>query len=201
MNRHYSAESYLEKLDILRKHFDDPALTTDVIVGFPGETEAEFQETVRFLEMAELFETHIFRYSRRAGTKADRMEGQLTEQVKAERAEVLEEMSRSFRERYIERHIGKPAEVLFEEPEGAHTPNAWKTSRDPVLEPSQPDQETEKVFGGSENTPESGGKSYAMPPEGAKTYAGYSREYIRVSMSSSEDLRGSIRSGVLRRPR
>ena len=73
MNRRYTAEEYEEKCQLLRKYFVNPALTTDVIVGFPGETEEEFEESRAFVDKVNFYETHIFKYSRRAGTKADRM--------------------------------------------------------------------------------------------------------------------------------
>lgn len=82
MNRRYSAEEFRQCCERLRRHFDDPALTTDVIVGFPGETEEEFTATVEFLKDICFYETHVFKYSRRKGTKADRMPDQIPEQIK-----------------------------------------------------------------------------------------------------------------------
>ena len=79
MNRHYTAQEYLERCVILRKHFDNPAITTDVIVGFPGETVEEFDETKRFLETVRFYEMHIFKYSKREGTRAAVMENQVPE--------------------------------------------------------------------------------------------------------------------------
>ena len=81
MNRRYTAEEYAKTCELLRRAFDRPALTTDVIVGFPGETEGEFQETVEFLKRLRLFETHVFKYSRRRGTRAAVMEDQIPEQL------------------------------------------------------------------------------------------------------------------------
>lgn len=115
MNRHYTKEEYLENCKILRKYFEHPAITTDVIVGFPGETEEEFIESKEFLREVDFYETHIFKYSKRQGTVAASMPGQLTEKVKSERSDVLEalekEMTRNFRAYYI----GKSESVLFEE--------------------------------------------------------------------------------------
>ena len=115
MNRHYSAGEYYDSVKILRKYFDRPAITTDVIVGFPQESEAEFQETCAFLNKIRFFEMHIFKYSKRKGTVAANMPGQVPDTVKAERSSRLLEMeaehSRDFRSFYI----GKAAEVLFEE--------------------------------------------------------------------------------------
>jgi len=115
MNRHYTAGEYYRSVEILRNAFERPAITTDVIVGFPQETEEEFQETKAFLEKVGFYEMHIFKYSKRKGTVAARMPGQLTDAVKTVRSNrlmELEEMqSREFRSFYI----GKEVEVLFEE--------------------------------------------------------------------------------------
>ena len=115
MNRRYSSDEYYEKCCILRKYFDNPALTTDVIVGFPGETEEEFQASLAFVDKVDFYETHIFKYSKREGTKAARMENQIDEQVKAERSAVMIELGRKKREAYERSFIGKTVEVLVEE--------------------------------------------------------------------------------------
>jgi threonylcarbamoyladenosine tRNA methylthiotransferase MtaB len=115
MNRHYSAAEYAKSCDILRKHFTHPAITTDVIVGFPQESEEEFEQTRAFLEGLELYETHIFKYSRRKGTVADRMEGQLTEAVKAARSDILQRLNAKNKERFIQWYHGKTEEALLEE--------------------------------------------------------------------------------------
>ena len=100
---------------MLRKYFRHPAITTDVIVGFPGETEEEFAQTKEFLRRIHFYEMHIFKYSRRKGTRADRMENQIPEPVKTARSAELialgERMSREFCEDYV----GTTQEVLFEE--------------------------------------------------------------------------------------
>ncbi len=115
MNRHYTAGEYFQTTEILRNCFRDPAITTDVIVGFPGETEEEFRETEAFVRKVNFYEMHIFKYSRRQGTRAAMMEGQLTEAEKGRRSAVLaqaeEEMSRSYRAGWLNRETG----VLFEE--------------------------------------------------------------------------------------
>ena len=115
MNRHYTAEEYYEKVQILRKYFEHPAITTDVIVGFPGETAEEFAVTKTFLEKVHFFEMHIFKYSRRKGTVADKLPGQLTDAQKTERSGQLlaleKEQSREFRAHYL----GQEVEVLIEE--------------------------------------------------------------------------------------
>ena len=89
MNRRYTAQEYREKCEILRKYYPAPALTTDVITGFPGETEEEFEESRSFVDSIHFYETHIFPYSKREGTKAAVMPDQLPEQIKKERSRVL----------------------------------------------------------------------------------------------------------------
>ena len=115
MNRRYTAEEYFEKCELLRKYFDNPALTTDVIVGFPGETEEEFEESRAFVEKVNFYETHIFKYSRREGTKAAVMEDQVPEQIKTKRSNILLELDERKRKEYEEKFIGKTVEVLMEE--------------------------------------------------------------------------------------
>lgn len=115
MNRKYTAEEYMESCRILRKYFENPALTTDVIVGFPQETEEEFEESRSFIRQVGFYETHIFKYSRRKGTRADRMEGQIPEQEKTRRSHVLIELGEKKKTAYMESFLGKEAEVLFEE--------------------------------------------------------------------------------------
>ena len=116
MNRHYTADEYYNGCEILRKYFKNPAITTDVIVGFAGETEEEFAATKKFLEKVNFYEMHVFKYSRRAGTRADKMPNQVPEQIKTRRsAELLAleaEMSRKYRESFL----GQETEVLLEEP-------------------------------------------------------------------------------------
>ena len=115
MNRHYTTEEYAAGCEILRRYFDNPAITTDVIVGFPGETEEEFEETKAFLERIGFYEMHIFKYSRRAGTRADRMPEQVPEQVKSVRSEVLLKLEKQMSKAYRESFSGKKKTVLLEE--------------------------------------------------------------------------------------
>ena len=115
MNRHYTTEDYLRRCGILREIFDHPAITTDVIAGFPGETEEEFEETRRFLETVRFYEMHVFKYSKRQGTRAAVMEDQVPEQVKARRSDVLLELEKSMSREYRERFAGSRVSVLFEE--------------------------------------------------------------------------------------
>ena len=115
MNRRYTSEEYYEKCCILRRYFDNPALTTDVIVGFPGETEEEFQKSRDFVDKVNFYETHIFKYSRREGTRAAAMENQVSEQEKARRSAVLIELGEKKRKAYEQSFLGKEVEVLVEE--------------------------------------------------------------------------------------
>lgn len=115
MNRKYSANEFYEKTLLIRKYFEHPALTTDVIVGFPGETDEEFQETREFLQKVNFFEVHVFKFSRRAGTVADKMPMQLTDKEKTVRSEILIADSKIREEEYKRYYIGKDVEVLFEE--------------------------------------------------------------------------------------
>lgn len=115
MNRKYNTEEFRQCCKRLRQYFDEPALTTDVIVGFPGETEEEFAETLTFLKEIRFYETHVFKYSRRKGTKADRMPDQIPEQVKTARSDVLLELSEQNSTIYRKRLVGKNQEILVEE--------------------------------------------------------------------------------------
>ncbi|HJC57343.1 MAG TPA: tRNA (N(6)-L-threonylcarbamoyladenosine(37)-C(2))-methylthiotransferase MtaB [Candidatus Eisenbergiella intestinipullorum] len=115
MNRHYTAEEYYEKVKLLREVFENPAITTDVIVGFPGETEAEFETTAAFLEKVHFFEMHVFKYSVRKGTAAAAMKDQVPEQVKNERSARLIEMEQRLSREYRAQYIGKEITVLTED--------------------------------------------------------------------------------------
>ena len=115
MNRHYTTEEYAAGCDILRRYFDNPAITTDVIVGFPGETEEEFEATKAFLERIGFYEMHIFKYSRRAGTRADRMPEQVPEQIKNVRSEALLLLEKQMSKAYRESFLGRNKTVLLEE--------------------------------------------------------------------------------------
>ena len=115
MNRRYTSGEFREKCELLREAFTLPALTTDVIVGFPGETEEEFAVTEEFLRQIRLYETHIFKYSKRQGTRAAVMPNQVDEQVKALRSERLIALGEENRRLFEESWIGREAEILFEE--------------------------------------------------------------------------------------
>ena len=115
MNRRYSAQEYAEKCELIRKFYPAPALTTDVIVGFPQETEEDFEESYEFVKKIHFYETHIFKYSRRHGTKAASMDGQLTEAAKAQRSDRMLELHEIRAKEYEEAMIGKKMELLLEE--------------------------------------------------------------------------------------
>ena len=115
MNRKYTTEEYAASVDILKKYYDTPAITTDIIVGFPQETEAEFTETMEFAKRIGFSKIHVFKYSRRKGTVADKMPGQVDEQVKNERSDKLMALEEALGEAYRNQFIGKAELVLFEE--------------------------------------------------------------------------------------
>lgn len=115
MNRRYSAEEYFEKCMLLRKYFENPALTTDIIVGFPGETEEEFEESRAFVEKVNFYEMHIFKYSKRQGTKAAVMPNQVPEPEKTKRSNTLLALDERNRKAYEEQFSGKETEILVEE--------------------------------------------------------------------------------------
>ena len=115
MNRRYTSEEYYEKCMLLRKYFAHLALTTDVIVGFPGETEEEFEKSKAFIDKVDFYETHIFKYSKREGTKAAVMDNQIPEQIKTARSNELLELGQKKRIKYEEQFVGTTVEVLMEE--------------------------------------------------------------------------------------
>lgn len=115
MNRRYDTREYEEGCQILRKYFDHPAITTDVIVGFPGETEEEFAVTKEYLKRIHFYEMHIFQYSKREGTKAAVMEHQVPEPVKKERSNILLALEKKMSEEFREYYVGKQVTALMEE--------------------------------------------------------------------------------------
>ena len=152
MNRRYTSEEFYEKCEILRKYFEKPALTTDVIVGFPQETEEEFETTYEFLKKICFYETHIFKYSKREGTKAAVMQGQIPEQIKAKRSARLIELGEKNRRAYEESFLGKTVEVLVEEKSDVNGKEMW---------------------------------------------TGHTKEYIKVAVSSEENLQNRIVKGTV----
>ena len=115
MNRHYTSKEYLQAVSLIRQYYQDPAITTDVIVGFPGETEEEFEESKRTVEKAAFSEVHVFPFSRRKGTKADQMPDQLTRSQKEARVTSMMELTRKLQNAYLRSFLGKELSVLVEE--------------------------------------------------------------------------------------
>lgn len=141
MNRRYTAEEFEEGIKIIRDNFPNVSLTTDVIVGFPGETEEEFSKTYEFLERIKFYKMHVFKYSQRKGTKAAVMPNQITGEVKEERSDKLIELSNKNQKEQNQKYIGKEINVLFEEQDGeyikGHTTNyimVYVKSDDKALE-------------------------------------------------------------------
>ncbi len=127
MNRRYTTKQFEQIVQKLRNTYKDVILTTDIIVGFPGETEEEFNETYQFLTQIKFYKTHIFKYSRRSGTKAATMPNQVIDEMKEERSKKLIQLSHQNQEWYHKQFVGKEVEVLIEEKEGefykGHTAN------------------------------------------------------------------------------
>ena len=120
MNRKYTAEEYKAGCDLIREYFEHPAITTDVIVGFPGETEEEFEETRQFIKDIAFYEVHLFKYSRRKGTVADKMPNQIPEEVKTKRSHILAEVVAGLKREFMEYYLDKEVTILAEETETLH---------------------------------------------------------------------------------
>ena len=118
MNRHYTTAEFERSVDLLRSYLDRPGITTDIITGFPGETEEEFSETMRFAEKIGFLKVHTFPYSRRTGTYADKMPGQLTEAVKKAREKELMELCDEQAKKYLSQFDGESARLILEEKKG-----------------------------------------------------------------------------------
>jgi threonylcarbamoyladenosine tRNA methylthiotransferase MtaB len=114
MNRKYTAEEYLALTERIRNHFPECSFTTDIMVGFPGETDEDFEESRRFVEKIGFSRVHVFRYSRRKGTAADKMAEQIPENIKSKRWHIMTETSEKIKSEYMRRQIGKNVPVLFE---------------------------------------------------------------------------------------
>ena len=130
MKRKYDTARYLESVELLKTHFPGCGITTDMIVAFPGETEEEFEESLRFIQKCGFSDMHIFPYSRRPGTPADKMPGQHSNATKEQRSRRAVEVARDMTQSYLQGLVGKTLPVLFEEPEGdfftGHAPNYVK---------------------------------------------------------------------------
>lgn len=125
MNRHYTSDEYFEKCELLRKYFDNPAFTTDVIVGFPGETQEDYEISREFVKKVRFSELHVFKYSKRDGTVAAKMKNQIPEPVKTERSEDLIKVGENLTMEYRRKFIGKKVSVLFEEIINVAGENYW----------------------------------------------------------------------------
>ena len=127
MNRRYSAEEFEEVTERLRQAYDDVILTTDIIVGFPNETDEEFEQTFEFLKRIKFYKMHVFKYSPRKGTVAAKMENQIDSTVKEKRSHKLIELSNECEIEFLDRYVGKELKVLFEKQDGeyikGHTTN------------------------------------------------------------------------------
>ncbi len=143
MNRKYTPEQFAAKCDILRKYFNDPALTTDIIVGFPGETEEEFNETLDFVKRIGFYEIHVFKYSKRAGTTAAKMDGQLTDAQKTKRSHLLAQAASRMKSAFELRRSGKSLEVLIEE----YSDGIYKGHSREYIEVEVPGKEGEYCIG------------------------------------------------------
>jgi threonylcarbamoyladenosine tRNA methylthiotransferase MtaB len=115
MNRHYTAEEYKNAVEKLRKYIDDVSITTDVIVGFPGETDEDFLETINFIKDIKFSKIHVFKYSERAGTRAASFKNQVSPIVKEERSKILLKLDKKLEEEFIDKFKGRIMNVLFEE--------------------------------------------------------------------------------------
>lgn len=125
MNRHYTPLDFMNGVKYLREVFEHPAITTDVIVGFPGETEEEFESTKLFLEEIKFYEMHIFKYSKRKGTKAAVMENQVPENIKTLRSGILQKLEKTDSKTYRDYYMDKDVEVLFEETKDINNIMYW----------------------------------------------------------------------------
>ena len=115
MNRRYTTQEYLNGCEMIRKYYKNPAITTDVIVGFPGESDEDFEITRKFLQKVNFYEMHIFKYSRRKGTAADKMPDQTDEKIKSERSKILLAEEKKMSADYRKKFIGSECDVLIEE--------------------------------------------------------------------------------------
>ncbi len=153
MNRRYDTKEYEAGCVLLRKYFSHPAITTDVIVGFPGETEEEFQMTREYLERIHFYEMHIFKYSKREGTKAAVMPDQVDEQEKTRRSAILLELEKKMSDQFRMDYVGKQVTVLLEE---------------------------------------------AMEWNGKTYFTGYTKEYVKVAVETTENLANQFVTGTIK---
>lgn len=179
MNRKYTIEMFEEKCNMIRSFFELPAITTDVIVGFPGETEEEFKTTVLNLTRIGLYEIHVFKYSVRAGTVAEKMENQIPEDVKNSRSDILLSLTKRQKEQFEQSLTGMEDEVLVEEiADEKDFPNLRTCKR------------IDNSVGEFENASLSGNMEQ-------KYYAGHTRRYIKVKLEATKDVTNQILSVMM----
>lgn len=185
MNRHYTTGEYYNSVESLRRYFDRPAVTTDVIVGFPGETEEEFDITRAFLEKVKFYEMHIFKYSRRAGTAADRMPEQVPEQIKSGRSAELLELEKQQSKEFRKHYIGKEAEVLLEERQEISGRSFWVGhTRDYVkVAVEEKHGRTEKPVPGENRAEAEGTAADGPKPDGGKADALQANLLVKVPIT------------------
>jgi threonylcarbamoyladenosine tRNA methylthiotransferase MtaB len=140
MNRHYTTEQYRQIVNDIRQVFDNAAITTDVMVGFAGETDEEFERSVRFVESIGFAKVHVFPYSRRPGTSADRMDGQIDEGTKKRRAAVMAQAAERSRQKFLKSQVGRTEPVLLETRNENGMYEGYTPNYTPVLVKAQEDQ-------------------------------------------------------------
>lgn len=165
MNRHYTPDEYYEKVELLRRVFDRPAITTDVIVGFPGETEEEFIQTYEFVQKVHFYEMHVFKYSRRDGTVAAKMPDQIPESEKSRRSEKMIALGNMMSEEYRRDRQGEETTVLWEEQKQIKGKKYWVGYTPEYIQASLEVEETEESF---ENTITTGKLGEFVTPQNMK---------------------------------
>jgi tRNA A37 methylthiotransferase MiaB len=188
MNRRYTAEEFELITKKLRKAYSDVILTTDVIVGFAGETEEEFETTYNFLKRIKFYKTHIFKYSERKGTKAAEMKNQVSPEKKEERSKKLIKLSDENEKEYLNSYIGKIVEVLFEESETKENLSNSETTKDLANTKNTEEIENMKTIESSKKT-----KNIENSiNKSEKFYKGHTSNYIVVKAKSKEDISNKI---------
>ncbi len=163
MGRKYDTEQYSGLVSKIREQIPDVQITTDVIVGFPGETEEEFAETINFVKKMKFLKVHVFRYSPREGTRAAKMSDQIQESIKKDRAVKLQKLEAEIRQKILQGYVGKEVEVLFEP-----SPLSFRSAS------------------------RSGESKNPLVSEQSNYYSGYTKNYIKVSKNSNSDLTNKI---------
>ena len=173
MNRKYTIEEYMKSCELLRHYYDRPAITTDVIVGFPGETEEEFNTTVNNLKRLGLYEIHVFKYSVRHGTIAEKMPDQVPDNIKNERSDILLELTAGQKKNYERSLAGLNDEVLVEEKAECINNDIVKKAGD-ITDINTIECNDESVDSGN------------------KMFTGYTKRYVKVYVNSENDITGDI---------